>query len=144
MLRPEDPLPLEGNLIDIWPDLGVCRINRGVIIMFVDTRRVENGTDDQTAVCIIGGGVAGITLALELEKQGIDACLLESGGFKPDDATRDLYRGKDIGQPYIFSDGCRGRFLGGSSNCWGGWCRPRTLGISRSATGLPIAAGPSA
>jgi len=23
-----------------------------------------------------------------------------------------------------FADGCRSRFLGGSSNCWGGWCRP--------------------
>lgn len=92
--------------------------------MFVDTRRVENGTVVQTAVCIIGGGVAGITLALELEKQGIDACLLESGGFKPDDDTRDLCRGEDIGLPYRFADGCRGRFLGGSSNCWGGWCRP--------------------
>ncbi|NMM38844.1 MAG: GMC family oxidoreductase [Glaciimonas sp.] len=92
--------------------------------MFVDTRRVENGTVVETDVCIIGGGVAGITLALELEKQGIDACLLESGGFKADDETRDLYRGEGIGLPYHFSDGCRGRFFGGSSNCWGGWCRP--------------------
>lgn len=92
--------------------------------MFVDTRQVESGTVVQTIVCIIGGGVAGITLALELEKQGIDACLLESGGFKPDDETRDLYRGEDIGLPYLFGDGCRSRFLGGGSNCWGGWCRP--------------------
>ncbi|MGV8892082.1 MAG: FAD-dependent oxidoreductase [Burkholderiaceae bacterium] len=92
--------------------------------MFVDTRQVENGAIFQTTVCIIGGGVAGITLALELEKQGIDSCILESGGFKPDNETRDLYRGTGIGLPYRFSDGCRGRFLGGSSNCWGGWCRP--------------------
>lgn len=92
--------------------------------MFVDTRQVENGAIVQTTVCIIGGGVAGITLALELEKQGIDSCILESGGFKPDNETRDLYRGTGVGLPYQFSDGCRGRFLGGSSNCWGGWCRP--------------------
>ncbi len=92
--------------------------------MFIDTRDVENGTVVQTVVCIIGGGVAGITLAMELEKQGIDACLLESGGFKPDKETRDLYRGENIGLPYLFGDGCRSRFLGGSSNCWGGWCRP--------------------
>lgn len=92
--------------------------------MFIDTREIESGTSVVTTVCIIGGGVAGITLALEMEKMGIDACLLESGGFEPDSATRDLYRGEDIGLPYIFSDGCRSRFLGGSSNCWGGWCRP--------------------
>jgi len=92
--------------------------------MFIDTRQVEEGSTVETTVCIIGGGVAGITLALEMEKSGIDCCLLESGGFKPDDKTRDLYRGEDVGLPYIFSDGCRSRFLGGSSNCWGGWNRP--------------------
>ena len=79
----------------------------------------------ESTVCIIGGGVAGITLAMELDRQGIDVCLLESGGFSPDDGTRDLYRGEDVGEwPYNFSDGSRSRFLGGSSNCWGGWCRP--------------------
>ncbi|HYD62487.1 MAG TPA: GMC family oxidoreductase [Noviherbaspirillum sp.] len=93
--------------------------------MFIDTRRVEQGTVVQSTVCIIGGGVAGITLAMELDKQGIDVCLLESGGFAPDDGTRDLYRGEDVGEwRYNFADGSRSRFLGGSSNCWGGWCRP--------------------
>jgi choline dehydrogenase-like flavoprotein len=92
--------------------------------MFIDTRRVEQDAAIETTVCIIGAGVAGITLAREMEKQGIGTCLLESGGYEPDDETRDLYRGEDVGLPYSFADGCRGRFLGGSSNCWGGWCRP--------------------
>jgi choline dehydrogenase-like flavoprotein len=92
--------------------------------MLIDTRRMEEGSVVSTTVCIIGGGVAGITLALELERQGIEACLVESGGFEPDDATRDLYRGVSTGLPYEFADGCRSRYLGGSSNCWGGWCRP--------------------
>ena len=92
--------------------------------MFVDTRRLDEGSNIRTEICIVGGGAAGITLALEFEKHGIDTCLLESGGFVADDATRDLYRGECIGLPYLFADGCRSRFLGGSSNCWGGWCRP--------------------
>jgi choline dehydrogenase-like flavoprotein len=92
--------------------------------MFIDTREVNQGTPVQTTVCIIGGGVAGITIALELDKHGIATCLLESGGFGPDDQTRDLYRGENVGLPYSYADGCRSRFLGGSSNCWGGWCRP--------------------
>lgn len=93
--------------------------------MFIDTRRVEENAVVDTTVCIIGGGVAGITLAMELDKQGIDVCVLESGGFNPDDETRDLYRGEDVGEwRYNFADGSRSRFLGGSSNCWGGWCRP--------------------
>jgi choline dehydrogenase-like flavoprotein len=92
--------------------------------MFIDTREVSQDKALIATVCIIGGGVAGISIARELEKQGIDTCLLESGGLQPDHETRDLYRGKSTGLNYQFADGCRARFLGGSSNCWGGWSRP--------------------
>jgi choline dehydrogenase-like flavoprotein len=92
--------------------------------MFIDSRNVEQRAVIETTICIIGAGVAGITLALEMDKHGIDTVLLESGGYKPDDATRDLYRGENVGIPYTYADGSRSRFLGGSSNCWGGWCRP--------------------
>lgn len=92
--------------------------------MFIDTREIQDGATVQTTVCVIGGGIAGMTIALELNKHGIDTCLLESGGFLPDEQTRDLYRGENVGLPYAFGDGFRSRFLGGSSNCWGGWCRP--------------------
>ncbi len=92
--------------------------------MFCDARKEEEGKLLQSTVCIIGGGAAGITMALEFERRGIDAILLESGGFKPDAETIDLYRGENVGIPYEFGDGFRSRFLGGGSNCWGGWCRP--------------------
>ncbi len=92
--------------------------------MLIDTRKLEDGTNLSATLCIVGGGVAGITLALEMMRHGVDTVLLESGGLKPDSATRDLYRGPSTGLPYAFADGCRSRFLGGSSNCWGGWCRP--------------------
>ncbi len=92
--------------------------------MFIDTRQISQDKSLIATVCIIGGGVAGISIARELEKQGIDTCLLESGGLQADHETRDLYRGKATGLNYQFADGCRARFLGGSSNCWGGWSRP--------------------
>ncbi len=92
--------------------------------MLIDMREVSHGRSLAATVCIIGAGVAGITIARELEKQGIDTCVLESGGLVADDATRDLARGEAIGLDYLFADGCRGRYFGGSSNCWGGWCRP--------------------
>ena len=92
--------------------------------MFIDARKLDSGTTIAADVCVVGGGVAGITLALELERLGVRTCVIESGGFEPDDETRDLYRGESVGLPYRFADGCRSRFLGGSSNCWGGWCRP--------------------
>lgn len=92
--------------------------------MFVDTRTLDEDALIEKTVCVVGAGVAGITLALELERAGIDACILESGGFEPDEATMDLNRGFSTGIPYQFADGCRSRYLGGSSNCWGGWNRP--------------------
>jgi choline dehydrogenase-like flavoprotein len=92
--------------------------------MLVDTRRLAEGSAIDCDVCVIGGGVAGLTLARELSGAGIDVAVLESGGLAPDDANRDLYRGESAGIPYEFADGCRSRYLGGSSHCWGGWCRP--------------------
>jgi len=92
--------------------------------MLCDARRTDEGQVLQSTVCIIGGGPAGLTLALEFEKRGIDAIVLESGGYKPDEETMDLNRGENVGLPYEFGDGFRSRFLGGGSNCWGGWCRP--------------------
>ena len=92
--------------------------------MFLDARKVESATTITTEVCIIGGGIAGLVIARDLSSLKIESCVIESGGFEPDDETRDLYRGECVGLPYDFADGCRSRFLGGSSNCWGGWCRP--------------------
>jgi choline dehydrogenase-like flavoprotein len=92
--------------------------------MFTDARKLRSGAVIETDVCIVGGGVAGIAMALEFERAGIAVVLLESGGFARDEATSDLCRGSSIGIPYDFADGTRSRFLGGSSNCWGGFCRP--------------------
>jgi len=92
--------------------------------MFIDTRELPDGSAIEKDVCIIGAGAAGISLALALGRRGIDVCVLESGGYEPEDDSLDLYRGENVGIPYTFADGSRSRYLGGSSNCWGGWCRP--------------------
>lgn len=92
--------------------------------MIIDGRRHFYPDALETEICIIGAGVAGIAIALELDRAGIDCVLLESGGEVRDEATADLYRGESDGLPYEFADGKRSRYLGGSSNCWGGFCRP--------------------
>ncbi|MGZ5365987.1 MAG: FAD-dependent oxidoreductase, partial [Mycobacterium sp.] len=92
--------------------------------MMVDSRRLDGSLTLTADIVIVGGGIAGITTAMELERVGVNTILLESGGHEPDPATRDLYRGTSTEIPYRFADGCRSRFLGGSSNCWGGWCGP--------------------
>ena len=92
--------------------------------MLLDTKRLRSGAVIESEVCIVGGGAAGITLALELGRAGIGVCLLESGGLARDEATASLFEGTSAGIPYDFAEGTRSRFLGGSSNCWGGFCRP--------------------
>lgn len=78
-------------------------------------------------VCIIGGGIAGITLAMYLKKD-LNILLLEAGGIEYSPESQEIYKGKNIGHEYFNLDDCRGRWLGGSSNLWGGYCAP--LGLS--------------
>jgi len=50
--------------------------------------------------------------------------LLEGGGLDYEVSAQKLYRGEITGHSYYRLDGCRWRMFGGSSNRWGGWCRP--------------------
>jgi choline dehydrogenase-like flavoprotein len=85
---------------------------------------VPAGSTIETDLAIIGGGPAGISLALALANTPIRVVLLESGGTQPDAATQNLYAGTEAGIRYIPLDATRLRCLGGCSNHWGGWCRP--------------------
>jgi choline dehydrogenase-like flavoprotein len=73
---------------------------------------------------IIGTGPAGISLALGLAQKGKKVLLLEAGEYGYTDKSQKVYDGKVIG-PYIdISSSFRLRFFGGTSNHWGGMCRP--------------------
>ena len=61
---------------------------------------------------------------MELRTSGLDIVILESGGLEFDQATQDLYQGESIGHPGASLDTARLRFFGGSTNHWGGFCRP--------------------
>ena len=91
---------------------------------FVDARQVAPGSTLDTDLAIVGGGPAGISLALALRNTPIRILLLESGGTEFEPATQALYAGDETGVSYIPLDSTRLRFLGGCSNHWGGWCRP--------------------
>jgi choline dehydrogenase-like flavoprotein len=75
-------------------------------------------------VCIAGGGVAGITLAVKLAAAGRRALLIEAGGLSPSPAAQARYRGQNTGVENLPLHETRISALGGSSNHWGGWCRP--------------------
>lgn len=75
-------------------------------------------------VCIAGGGVAGITLALEFARANKRVLLLEGGDIDFTEASQDLYAGKNVGRDYYDLDVSRLRYLGGTSNHWAGFCVP--------------------
>lgn len=75
-------------------------------------------------VVIVGAGPAGITLALELAGAGLDVALLESGGEDFDPDTQALHDGRVTGNDVIDLMAMRLRFLGGTTNHWGGHCLP--------------------
>jgi choline dehydrogenase-like flavoprotein len=88
-----------------------------------DARSVPPGSQLQTDICIIGGGVAGITIARELGRNGVKCTVLESGGFDYEAQTQQLYTGEIMGLPYSALHVARLRYFGGTSNHWSGWCR---------------------
>jgi hypothetical protein len=49
---------------------------------------------------------------------------MEAGGTELEDESQEIYEGLSVGADYWPLSASRRRFFGGSSNCWGGWCRP--------------------
>jgi choline dehydrogenase-like flavoprotein len=92
--------------------------------MLLDARALDPRADVDADVCIVGAGAAGITLALELIDRHLRVVVLEGGGLQADEWSQRLYQGGTTGRPYYALDACRVRYLGGSTNTWGGWCRP--------------------
>ncbi len=92
--------------------------------LFLDAREVTHGTVLETDVAIVGAGAAGITLARELAGRPFQVCVLESGGLDLDKATQSLAGGESVGLPYYPLEATRLRYFGGTTNHWGGWCRP--------------------
>ena len=77
----------------------------------------------QADVAIAGAGPAGIVLALELANRGRSVLLVEGGGVEGPGAGALIYESSTSGRSYPLN-GSRLRWLGGTSNHWGGWVRP--------------------
>ena len=92
--------------------------------MLIDARQLAHGSEFQCDVCVVGSGPAGIAIADRLRDSPLSVILLEAGGLKYSLPSQRLYSGAIVGDPYYRIDGCRWRMFGGSSNRWGGWCRP--------------------
>jgi len=103
----------------------------------LDFKTLDDGTTFDTDLCIVGGGAAGITIAKDFIDQGQRVLLVESGSLDYEDETQALYRGQQKSKKRARSieDGIhygptlhdsRLRYLGGTTNHWGGWTTPLT------------------
>jgi choline dehydrogenase-like flavoprotein len=110
--------------------------------MFGDARSVARDTTLETDVCIIGAGAAGITLARELSQSPLRVTVLESGGLQFEPETQALYEGPSIGLPYPDLSVPRLRFFGGTTNHWGGICRPFDEADFEPREGIPFTGWP--
>lgn len=90
--------------------------------MIRSLRDYDSSDDIHCDICIAGAGAAGVTLALSLAERHYRVVLLEAGGFDYEEETQDPYVGQIIGRPYHEIATTRLRFLGGSTNHWGGMC----------------------
>lgn len=91
--------------------------------MYIDFEQISEDSD-AFDVCIIGAGAAGISMAVTLAERGHRVLLCEGGDADYSERSQACYRGETIGDPYIPLYGARLRHLGGSTNHWGGICRP--------------------
>ena len=98
----------------------------------IDARTLPDASRIQADLVIIGGGLAGITLARELAGGPLKVAILEGGGLEIDGDNQALYAGSGVqrapGNPdRPFDDypiQSRVRALGGSGHVWGGKCAP--------------------
>ena len=90
--------------------------------MIRDFRSYDSSGDLFCDVCVAGAGAAGVALALSLAGRSHNVILLEAGGYDYTEADQDPYVGESIGRPYHEISTARLRFLGGSTNHWGGMC----------------------
>jgi choline dehydrogenase-like flavoprotein len=86
--------------------------------MLNDARSLAPDAVLEADICIIGGGPAGITIALELARRGVDTLVLEGGGRELDPAAQSLAEGQTRGDCYPPLEETRRRQLGGTPHLW--------------------------
>ncbi len=90
--------------------------------MFLEARELADGAV-RPDVCVIGGGAAGIALAVELAGASLRVVLLESGGLTPASAGQNASCVVPGRTPRLATDADRPCYLGGNTNHWYGNCR---------------------
>src|SRR5688572_1985764 len=86
--------------------------------MEVDGKTLGNGAVEETDVCVIGAGPAGLVVARALAERGRDVLVLESGARDSEPAAEALNDGDVTGDAYAGLRETRHRGLGGTTVLW--------------------------
>ncbi len=107
--------------------------------MIRDARAVPDGDSIDADLCIVGGGAAGITLALELMNADMSIVLLEAGGTELDPDEQKMYAGPVVSDvlPDTYLQTSRLRQFGGTTNHWGGHSVVINEHVFGSRSGVP-------
>jgi len=87
--------------------------------MLIDARTLPDAHTIDADLCVVGGGVAGLTIAREFVGHDIDVCVLEQGGLEDEADAQRVNRGEVKGYPYWGLDYARHAQVGGASHRWG-------------------------
>jgi choline dehydrogenase-like flavoprotein len=90
--------------------------------MIEDLRTVDASVPLSADVCVVGAGAAGIVLALELSKGGMNVVVLESGDVLPQHRNQALNECEVTGHPLTGLTNGRVRAFGGATRLWFGQC----------------------
>lgn len=89
--------------------------------MMIDGRTIPDGSTIPVDLCIVGGGPAGIAVALPfLGDTSKSVAVIESGGTAFDETAQELAETGQSGQTYFPIKETRIRAFGGSTMSWGG------------------------
>jgi len=93
--------------------------------MIQDANALSDGQTLHAAVCIVGAGAAGISMAMHYIDTEVEVLLLEAGGLRQEPQTQALYAGAVAdSRAHSPPDRYRQRRFGGTSTIWGGRCMP--------------------
>ncbi len=96
----------------------------------------------ESEICVVGAGAAGISIAHRLVDGRDRICVLEGGAFEAELSSQRLYRGSSTGHPYYPLHASRFRMFGGTTNRWGGWCRPLDPADYQERRWIPMSGWP--
>lgn len=120
--------------------------------LFSDLNDLPNEHVVECDLCIVGGGPAGISIALEFIGTRAKVCLIESASeyhlpsqllYDASQRVAKRSHGIDRGVHYgAEAPHSRLRYLGGSTNHWGGYCVPLTPNDLEQRSWIPYSGWP--